>query len=181
MYAWGVCVALWLLDAHLGNSIGCRTVTIMAPLLLTSGLAVYEDVLHSCGRRPVGWRVWTCDSAHSWWLYSAASREHQAVGTMTCYPIQSHYPDNEPTSPCPILIMLSDTLGSEKYQFFSHWFDSTRVRKLQGPDSNRRCSDSLIFQNGWWTLYSFGHPNWLCGFDRYCSAVVKDSCKSSPR
>ena len=30
---------------------------------------------------------------------------------------QSHYPDTEPTSPCPIIIMPSTRLGSEKYQF----------------------------------------------------------------
>ena len=33
---------------------------------------------------------------------------------MTCYPTQSHYPDTEPTSPRPILIMLSARLGSDK-------------------------------------------------------------------
>ena len=36
-----------------------------------------------------------CDSAHSWRLYSAASLGHQATGTMTCYPTQSHYLVNE--------------------------------------------------------------------------------------
>ena len=30
---------------------------------------------------------------------------------------QSHYPDTEPTSPCPILLMLSNWLGSDKNQF----------------------------------------------------------------
>ena len=49
---------------------------------------------------------------------------------------------------CPILIMLSARLGSDKYQFEGHWFDSTRVRKLWGLDSNPRPSDSPIFQNG---------------------------------
>ena len=47
---------------------------------------------------------------------------------MTWYPIQSFYPNTEPTSPCPILIMSSAWLGSDKYQFLSHWFDSTRIR-----------------------------------------------------
>ena len=53
-----------------------------------------------------GW-VLTCDNPHSWRLYSAASLGNQATSTMTCYPTQSHYADTEPTSPCPILIMLS--------------------------------------------------------------------------
>ena len=51
--------------------------------------------------------------------------------------IQSHNPETEPTSPFPIQIMLSTCLGSDKYQFLSHWFDSTRVKKLGGPDSNQ--------------------------------------------
>ena len=56
----------------------------------------------------------TCDSVHSWQLYSAASL---ATGSITYYPTQSHYPDTERTNLCPILIMLSDRLGSNKYQF----------------------------------------------------------------
>ena len=71
-------------------------------ILSTSGPVRYEAVLHSCGTSPVG-DIPTCDSAHSWQLYSTASLDHQAAATMACYPTQSHYPD----SPCPILIMLS--------------------------------------------------------------------------
>ena len=47
---------------------------------------------------------------------------------MTQYHTQSNYPDIEPTSPCPILILWSAWLGSDKYQCLSHWFDSTEVR-----------------------------------------------------
>ena len=51
-----------------------------------------------------------------------------ALFTMPRYPTQSHYPDTELTSRCPILIMVSAWLGSGKYQFFLiHWCDSTRV------------------------------------------------------
>ena len=39
---------------HLGNSTCPRTVTMVAPLLLNSGLGRYEAVLHSCGTSPVG-------------------------------------------------------------------------------------------------------------------------------
>ena len=46
---------------------------------------------------------------------------------MTWYPTQSHYPDTKTTRPCPILIMQSAWLGSDTYQFWSHWFDSIRV------------------------------------------------------
>ena len=59
----------------------------------------------------------TRDSVHSWQMYSAASLEHQAAGTMTCYPTPSHYADIEPTSPRPILILLSARLGRNKCQF----------------------------------------------------------------
>ena len=64
-------------------------------------------------------RVLTCESAHSWRLYSAASLIHQATGTITCYPII--------LTLSPILIMKSARLGSDNYQFKSNWFDSTRV------------------------------------------------------
>ena len=36
--------------------------------------------------------------------------------------------DSEPNSPCPILIMPRSRLGSDKYQFYRHLFDSTRDR-----------------------------------------------------
>ena len=48
---------------------------------------------------------------------STASLEYQATGTITCYPTQLHYPNTEWTSPCPILIMPSTRVGSDKYQF----------------------------------------------------------------
>ena len=73
-------------------------------------------------------RIPTCDRVHSWWYYSAASLGHQATGTMTCYPTQSLYPDIEPTSPWPILIMPSTRLESDKYRFYSFWFGSTKFR-----------------------------------------------------
>ena len=48
------------------------------------------------------------------------------LGEQTNSHSQSHYPDTEPTSPWPILIMLSAWLGSDTNQFLSHWFDLTR-------------------------------------------------------
>ena len=47
-------VTLQLLDTHLGNDTGRRTVTVAAPLLLTSGLVRYEAMLHTCGTNLVG-------------------------------------------------------------------------------------------------------------------------------
>ena len=64
-------------------------------------------------------RVLTSDSAHSWQLYSAAPLWNQATSTMIRYPTQLHYPDTEPSSPCPwlILIMLSTWLESPSINF----------------------------------------------------------------
>ena len=39
-------------------------------------------------------------------LYSASPLRDQATSTITWYPTQSHYPNIEPTSPCPILILI---------------------------------------------------------------------------
>ena len=55
----------------------------------------------------------------------------QAGSTMILYPTQSPYPDTEPTSPCAILKMSSISLGTGKYTFLSHWFNSTRVRTCE--------------------------------------------------
>ena len=57
--------------------------------------------------------VWVliCGSAHSWWLYSASPLGDSLASSMTWYPTQSHFADTEPTSPCPIQIMLSAWLG----------------------------------------------------------------------
>ena len=68
----------------------------------------------------------TSDSAHSWWLYSAAPLWNQTTSTMNWYPTQSHCPDTEPTSPCPILTMQSNWFSSDRFKS-CHWFDSTRV------------------------------------------------------
>ena len=86
-----------------------------------------------------------CESANSWWLYSAALQWDQATSTMTWYPDQSRYPDTEPTGSYPFLIMPSDWLGSDKYKSLSHWFDSTRVQTHKvwiswSPKTGDRCS-----------------------------------------
>ena len=69
--------------------------------------------------------VLTCDGAHSWWLYSPAPLGNQTFSTMPWYPTQWHYPDAGPANPCPIVIMLSIWLGSDKFQFYKSlvWLD----------------------------------------------------------
>ena len=97
------------------------------------------------------------DSAHSWRLYSAAPLGNKQRGgnTMTWYPTHSHYPDTEPTSPCPILIMQSIWLGGHTYKTSESlvWLD-------QG--SNPEGSESSISQNGIWMVIQqevwFGKP-----------------------
>ena len=48
--------------------------------------------------------------------------EIRLLETMTWYPAQSHYPDTELTSHCPILLMSSTRLGSDKYPFYNSLF-----------------------------------------------------------
>ena len=86
------------------------------------------------------------DSAHSWWLYSAAPLGNQATGTIIQYPTQSHYPDNAQSSPYTIPLMPSASLGSDKYKFYKSllWRDSTQnqSRHFCVPFSN--CHDNRI-------------------------------------
>ena len=44
-------------------------------------------------------------TVHSWRFYSGTPLGNQAISIVSCYPTQSHYPDTEPTTPFPILIM----------------------------------------------------------------------------
>ena len=105
-----------------------------------------------------GW-VPTHDSVYSWQLYIAISLGHEAAGTMTCYPTQSHFPDTESTSPCPILIIPSARLGatSRNLNVIGLTHHSSNP---QGPDLTR---EVLIPRFSAWkrTLYSFGQPIWL--------------------
>ena len=112
---------------------GWLSVKIMWPSVITAhgagGLPVekhYSLLFYVLATSNVisGW-ILTCDSSHSWWLYSAAPLGQQTASTMTWNLFQSYYPDNEPTSPCPILIMPSTWLGSDKYQFCKSlvWLD----------------------------------------------------------
>ena len=97
-------------------------------------------------------RVPTC--VHSWRLYSAPPFGNQAASTMTWYPTQSHYPVTEPTSPCPILLMPSTKLGSNKYHFCKSlvWHDW---------ESNSRSPAGVFipprpfFTLGWLVFYMF--------------------------
>ena len=84
---------------------GYRTAAMATPLP-NSSLTRCEVVLHGYGGGE-GRVVLTCDtdSGHSWRLHRVASWGHQTAGTMTCCPTQSYYPDTEPTSHCPILVM----------------------------------------------------------------------------
>ena len=144
-----------------------------APLLLYSlvvrwGMKQSFTVVEQAWWEVGGWgRVPTCDSAHSLWLYSTASLGHKA--TMTCYPTQSHYPDTEPTSPCPILIMPSAWLGSDKYQFKSNWFDLTKIRKHEVRIRTRDLRIPRSLRREIRCSYSFDHPN--CSW-RQCALTV---------
>ena len=111
-------------------------------------------------------QVQTCDSAILWRLYGTASLGHQAASTVTLYPTRLHYPHTEPTSPCPSLIMASARLGTDMYQFYSHWFDSTRFQScrlqtrthdlqiLQTPRTGGGCSTHSATLTVWPNEYA---------------------------
>ena len=46
----------------------------------------------------------------------------------TCRPIRTYYPDSEPTGLCSFSLMLRAQRRSNKYQFYSLWFDPTGTR-----------------------------------------------------
>ena len=90
-------------------------------------------------------RVPTCYSVHSCRLNSAAPLGNHAISTITWYPTQSHSTDIKPTTPCTIPIMSTVWLGSNKYTFWNHWFDSSRVIMwLSGISSHG--DDDLVSQ-----------------------------------
>ena len=94
----------------------------------------------------------TCNSAFSWQLYSAAQLGNQTI-PMTWYHTHSQYPDAESTSPCPILLMLSSWLGSDKYKFYKSlvWFDhrfKPTISHMRDPCS----TDLATMPSGWVTL-----------------------------
>ena len=91
----------WKWDFYnLGNVKNVALLSIFSISVITCLLLVLATSMVISGLVPI------CDSEHSWWLYSTASLGHQAASTITFSDIP-HYPDSEPTSPCPILIMQS--------------------------------------------------------------------------
>ena len=120
-------------------------------LLLFSVLATSEVIS--------GW-IPSCDSAHSWWLYSAASLGHQATGTMTCYLTLSWHWANQ-SLPYPN----NAKHYAKKGQVSLVWLD--QGSNLKGPDSKPRDSDSWIFQHERRTVYSFGHTVCVYYMDIY--------------
>ena len=125
-------------------------------------------MVHSCVTSLVGGREPTCDSVNSWWLYSSSSLGHQphwhhdllshSVALFWHWSHQSlPYPNNAEHQ-------------ARESQVSLVWLD--QCLKPWGPDLNLWPSDSPISQNGWHTLFSFGHPDWLvkliCGVSSCC-------------
>ena len=92
----------------------------------------------------------TCNSVYTGRLYSAVPMGNHATDTMTWYSSQLHSPNTEPSSPCPTLLMLSDMLGSEKYQLCKSLFHPgtnlpiSRTRGLCSTDSATARSGCLL-------------------------------------
>ena len=139
-------------DTSIREGTGRRTVTMMAPLLLTNGPVWYEAVLHRSRTRPVRSRVPTCDSAHSWWLHSAASLGYILATSMvisgwvpTCDSAHSRWLYSAaPLSDSVILschwanqsllyLNNAELLAGKRtsHNYLSHWFDSRKVWFVQ--------------------------------------------------
>ena len=70
---------------------------------------------------------------------------------MTWYLTQSHYPDTEPISPCPILLKLSTMLGSDMDQFDKYkslvWFNWESIWKACALHILRPGPVDVFYQN----------------------------------
>ena len=71
-----------------------------------------------------------------------------------------HYPDTEPTSPCPILIMLSAMLGSKSINLKVIVLTRPGLEHCEVQIWTSRLRISPIFHNWRQSLYSCGHPDW---------------------
>ena len=112
-------------------------------------------VLATC--KVISAQVLTCNSAHSWQLYSAAPLGDQATNTMTWYPKQSHYPDAEPTSPWHSNkakhLARKWQVSKSKSLVWLDWVCTHTVRIPRFPKAGEGCL--LITM-----LYSFSYPVW---------------------
>ena len=118
-------------------------------------------------------------------LHSASPLGYQATNIMTWYSTQSHCPDTERTSPCPILIIMSVWLGSGKYQFLSHWIDSTSVQN-QGLESFNLLKLEMDDQLMWssceallsflWSYHPPHHRFPFFSFPKLLSLLIYKSC-----
>ena len=95
--------------------------------------------------------VLTCDSAHSWWLHSAAPLGDQVASTMTSFHsiTLSWYWANQ-SMPYPFIV--DARVGSNKFQFCKSLVWMTRFRisdmgSLYSTDSGHCCYYLSIVQN----------------------------------
>ena len=86
----------------------------------------YSDADHQCYPNIASYQCVKClVQETAAWCVAIASVTRSRIGVwnspyihVLCqYPTQSHYHDTELTSPYSIYLMLSENLGSEKYQF----------------------------------------------------------------
>ena len=78
-----------------------------------------------------------------------------------CRPTRTRYPDSEPTSLCSFSLMLRAELKSNKYQFYSVWFDPTVARPtiycIRGEHGNYYTDDAVksALIDTQWYVYSW--------------------------
>ena len=83
--------------------------------------------------------------------------------SLTNFPTQSHYPNTELTSPCPILAIPSARLGVTRIRFLRHWFDLTGI---QTPEFSQGNPARLMIQ-----------PTVVHEYMLFCSYYLHRCCK----
>ena len=78
-------------------------------------------------------------------FYTASSMKQQSV--QSCCTTLTYYPDSEPTSLCSFSLMLCAQWRSNKYQFYSLWFDliglELTIYRTRGEHANHYVNDAV--------------------------------------
>ena len=96
----------------------------------------------------------TWDSAHSRRLFSAVPLGYKAASTEHWYHTQSHYPDTEPTSPCPIRVIPNSRLGGGLYKWSKSWTNMCLCKFV--------CIDVCVNVLVCWCVYCINLDSCVC-------------------
>ena len=96
----------------------------------------------------------------------------QPASCLYWHPTQTHYPETEPTRPCPILIMSSASPGSDRYSFksvvWTNWISNHTIGQNWKMDSIHSLPLSLRTHTWRQRLNSV----WNTLLERFCSECI---------